>query len=88
MKSNVVINGRWRIQYRVGKTWRTTRSTMVRNKKVARLCPKITKAGRYPTRATFDHLTKKGQGWTQFGNVIKGNGMVRVNDVWRVVRGR
>lgn len=88
MRSNVAINGRWRVQYRVGKTWRTTRSGMVRNKKSARLCPKITKAGRYSTRVVFDRMVKQRQGWTQFENVTKGTGTVRVNDVWTVVRGR
>ena len=88
MRSNVAINGRFRMQYRVGKTWRTARSTMVRNKRVARVCPRITKAGRYPTRAYFDYLNKRGQGWRQFENVMRGNGMIRVNDVWRIVRSR
>ncbi|MCB0879125.1 MAG: hypothetical protein KDC46_09125 [Thermoleophilia bacterium] len=88
VRSNVAVNGRMRLQYRVGRTWRTARSTMVRNKRFARMCPKIGKAGRYSTRVTFDHMTKRGQGWKQYEDVMRGTGMVRVNDVWRIVRSR
>lgn len=88
IRANVLINGRARVQYRVGKRWRTARSMMMRNKRAARTCVRFTKAGRYPTRVYFDKMYKRRQGWVQYENVMRGMGMVRVNDVWRVVRSR
>jgi hypothetical protein len=88
LRSNVVINGRWRVQYRVGQTWRTARSGMIPNQKTARTCVQFAKAGRYATRVQFDNMRKKGEGWVQYEPFMRGTGMIRVNDVWRVVRSR
>lgn len=87
IRSNVAIRGRARVQYMVGKTWRTSRTTMLRGTKSARLCASITKAGRYKTRVIFDNM-KHQQGWKQYDDVARGTGIVRVNDVWRIVRSR
>lgn len=87
-RSNVAINGRYRFQYRVGKTWRTARSSMVRQGKRARMCVRLAKAGRYQTRVVFDKMIKRRQGWVQYNNVVRSLGVIRVNDQWRVVRGR
>jgi hypothetical protein len=88
VRSNVVINGRWRVQYRVGQTWRTARTGMIPNQKTARTCVKFAKAGRYATRVQFDNMRKQGEGWVQYEPFMRGTGMIRVNDVWRVVRSR
>lgn len=87
IRSNVAIRGRARLQYRVGRSWRTSRSMMLRGTRSTRLCASITKAGRYQTRVIFDHM-KHRQGWKQYDDVARGTGIVRVNDVWRIVRSR
>lgn len=88
IRSNVAISGRYRFQYRAGKTWKTARSGMMRGQKIARSCTKFTKAGRFPTRVVFDKMNKSSEGWKQFDDVSKGMGTIRVNDVWRIVRSR
>jgi hypothetical protein len=88
MRSNVALNGRMRVQYRVGKRWATSRTARLRNMKRAKVCAKITKAGRYPTRILLDGLTHRSGGWKQYETVARGGGVVRVNDVWRIVRSR
>jgi hypothetical protein len=86
MTSKVAISGRMRVQYRIGKSWRTTRSANVKRMKVRSQCATINQAGKFPVRVVFDRLAHPTKQWTQFETVTKTVGKVSIINRYSIRR--
>ncbi|MCW2961033.1 MAG: hypothetical protein JWM90_1420 [Thermoleophilia bacterium] len=88
LATNVMVSGRLRVQYKVGKVWVTSRTAYLKKAKAKTQCAAISRAGTFTTRVVFDNLAHPTQKWKQYENVIVNTGKMKVNDQFRIIRSR
>jgi hypothetical protein len=86
LSSNRSLNGRARMQYKLGSTWVTARTRSLSGVASWRQCASINRAGTFATRVYIDQLVHPTGGWSRYNSVAKSTGTVRVNNLFRIVR--
>lgn len=84
--SRTPITGRMQVQYRVGRTWVTARTQNVRGMKRRVQCAAINRGGVFPVRLVLDNMVHPRGGWEMYETTIRGNGTIRTNDSFQIIR--
>lgn len=86
MRSNKVLYGRMRVQYRSGTTWYTIRTLTLAGESSQRARVAINRAGRFYTRVVLDRMYNPANGGDlahlDYTDTYKYGAAVRVSDLW------
>lgn len=86
--SRQAITGTLRIQYRVGRTWVTSKSQNVRGMKRRTQCAAINRGGVFPVRLVIENMIHPRTRWKLYDNTMIAGGIVKTADSFVIIRHR